>query len=380
MEIFDYAEYIKIIEFARSRVIKRSRLLAGIPNRVIVHLDPDGSWFDLAETDVVKLNRIPSVDGVVPLERWLRNAQSADPFDPEAQQFFREYADLALSRAATPPPVHSPPEQASIAAAELDNVMPERLLWEGDLLPIGFLTGAVRTAASVVRVCVKRHDNGNPRMSPATGQPTRYFGTGWLIGPNFIVTNHHVVNARSPGEADATATDFGLQAAHTAVEFDFDDRNSPPPSIACTRLIASDRELDFAVFEIDVAAMPASRPPLPLSTTPIVIDAGTYLPVNIIQHPGGQTKQIAIRNNLAARIEGINLSYFTDTEAGSSGSPVCNDQWQVIALHKAAVKHQTKFKYQGRDTAWVNVGTPIALIVQKLKDMQVWTTIGASEV
>ena len=375
MEIFSNGECRTIIDYAQRLPLRRAQLLNGLPNLVVARLSADGNWFDLANSDVFTLNRIPSVDGVVPIEQWLRNAQSADPCNPDAQKLFREFADLALSRAAPPPAADSPPEQAAVAAAELDNIIPERLLWESDLLPIGFLSGAVRTAASVVRVCVKRHDNGNLRISPATGLPTRYFGTGWLLGRNCIITNHHVINARSPGEADASATDFDLQALNSSVEFDYDDLNSPPPSIACTRLIASDRTLDFAILELDAAKLPLNRPPLPLSTVPVVIDQGTYLPVNIIQHPGGQTKQIAIRNNLAARIDGINLSYFTDTEAGSSGSPVCNDQWHVIALHKAAVKHQTKFKYQGRDTAWVNVGTPITLIVDKLKELKVWNQI-----
>jgi endonuclease G len=58
-----------------------------------------------------------------------------------------------------------------------------------------------------------------------------------------------------------------------------------------------------------------------------------------------------------------NLAYFTDTEAGSSGSPACNDRWQVLALHKASTMTLGRYQYQGKDTAWVNIGTTIEKVV-----------------
>jgi endonuclease G, mitochondrial len=107
--------------------------------------------------------------------------------------------------------------------------------------------------------------------------------------------------------------------------------------------------------------------------------SSSRLPVNIIQHPGGQPKQMAIRNNLAAVLQGDDLAYFTDTKAGSSGSPVCNDQWQVLALHKASTMSMGKFNYQGKDTAWVNFGTTMERIVEDLRTThaELWTQIGA---
>jgi endonuclease G len=55
--------------------------------------------------------------------------------------------------------------------------------------------------------------------------------------------------------------------------------------------------------------------------------------VNIIQHPEGDYKQVVLRENqLVTRLEKL-LHYLADTNPGSSGSPVFNDQWEVIALH-----------------------------------------------
>jgi hypothetical protein len=55
--------------------------------------------------------------------------------------------------------------------------------------------------------------------------------------------------------------------------------------------------------------------------------------VNIIQFPLGWPMSIAIRNNLLTFRTERTLLYETDTEVGSSGSPVFNDDWQLVALH-----------------------------------------------
>jgi endonuclease G len=59
--------------------------------------------------------------------------------------------------------------------------------------------------------------------------------------------------------------------------------------------------------------------------------------VTIVQHPGGGLKQIAIRDNRLVDVLDTFLHYEADTEPGSSGSPVFNDQWEIVALHHASV-------------------------------------------
>ncbi len=76
---------------------------------------------------------------------------------------------------------------------------------------------------------------------------------------------------------------------------------------------------------------------------------------------------MAIRNNLIYRAAYPFVSYFTDTEGGSSGSPVCNDDWQVVALHRAW-KSVQGVQFQGKSTPFVNEGTQIAAILEHLKE------------
>ncbi len=59
--------------------------------------------------------------------------------------------------------------------------------------------------------------------------------------------------------------------------------------------------------------------------------------VNIIQHPRGRPKEVALQDNQVVKVDNVVVQYSCDTEPGSSGSPVFNNQWQLVALHHASV-------------------------------------------
>jgi len=99
---------------------------------------------------------------------------------------------------------------------------------------------------------------------------------------------------------------------------------------------ATDKALDFTLVALkgDLAKV------LPfgwngLSAAEGKVIAGEY--VSIIQHPSGERKQIAIRENRIVDVLESFLHYHTDTAPGSSGSPVFNDQWEIVALHHSGV-------------------------------------------
>ena len=65
--------------------------------------------------------------------------------------------------------------------------------------------------------------------------------------------------------------------------------------------------------------------------SPAAVKAGDR--VNIIQHPGGLAKRVSLISNVVVFVGGNRVQYLTDTEPGSSGSPVFDTQWNVVALH-----------------------------------------------
>lgn len=204
-----------------------------------------------------------------------------------------------------------------------------------------------------------------------------YFGTGWLIGRRHIITNHHVINARDPGEDSSSESDMVLQARATKVQFDYDSPESVGEIHQPIALSTANKVLDYAILEL---CSDPVRNSLPLWGRELTLPKDSYVPVNVVQHPGGASKQLGIRNNLVAGLEENDLAYFTDTEGGSSGSPVCNDEWKVLGLHKASSMSFGELNYQGKKTAWVNVGTRIDRIIADLRNNQagLWDRIAAN--
>src|SRR5919202_1710354 len=89
-----------------------------------------------------------------------------------------------------------------------------------------------------------------------------------------------------------------------------------------------------------LAAPAASSDLRSFGWTPLIEQEGKAIIgeyVNIIQHPGGEPKQLALRENQLVDVLPDFLHYETDTAPGSSGSPVFNDQWEVVALHHSGV-------------------------------------------
>jgi V8-like Glu-specific endopeptidase len=234
----------------------------------------------------------------------------------------------------------------------------------------------------VARIVVTRHERGMPTTSPGSSTPVTSKGTGWLIGPRHVITNHHVINARSESEPLAAEPDLRRQAETASVQFDYDHVDATGTEATVRELSAwvawnSAPALDYAILEL---AEPVPRAPLTLSPTSLLTYASAVAPVNIIQHPGGNPKQIGVRNNLTSALLDDELHYFTDTMRGSSGSPVCDDLWRVVALHRAEYRLRTPTNFQGKSTAWVNRGVRIDRIIEHLRSTHedVWLAMGAA--
>lgn len=258
----------------------------------------------------------------------------------------------------------------------------ERVIFEDDLLDYSWLRGAIAVGGAVARIVVTRHEGGNVVTWPGTGKPVTSRGTGWLIGPRHVITNHHVINARSESEPVAAEPDLRLQAASAAIQFDYDYQGAPETDAQVRDLSAWDiwsnvPALDYAILEL---AEPSLRTPLTLSPSSLLDYQDMVAPVNIIQHPNGNPKAIGVRNNLTNELLEHELRYFTDTMRGSSGSPVCDDRWRVIALHRAEYRLNKPTNFQGKPSAWVNRGVRIDRIIEHIRSTRAefWQAIGAS--
>lgn len=86
--------------------------------------------------------------------------------------------------------------------------------------------------------------------------------------------------------------------------------------------------------------------------------------VSIIQHPGGGAKQIALTANQVVNLFDHRLQYTTDTLPGSSGSPVFNDAWNVVALHHAG---GNLLKNARGDRMYANEGILVSKILDRWK-------------
>lgn len=135
-------------------------------------------------------------------------------------------------------------------------------------------------------------------------------------------------------EPAASESDFTDQALLATAQFDVDSAHSGSELIKITEVVAVDEGLDYAIIRIQ---MPKKRAPMSVDWSPFNLKPGDMVPLNIIQHPNGQPKKIAIRNNLATAAPSQQLRYFTATLGGSSGAPVLNDTWRVVGIHRGSI-------------------------------------------
>jgi endonuclease G len=307
--------------------------------------------------DLHTLNGIAELeDGKVPLRLWLREAIRLVGEDKRADELKRFLAKLSAERTPRPTrPTWAPP-------SDLPEYK-EAVIQGDDRVPFPFLAQGHEAGKRVARVRVPRFENHKPSLYQGTQLVAN--GTGWVIGPGLLVTALHVVMAREPGETEPDEDDLGLQVLHTTATFDHDSRMREGTSIDVAGLVASDHALDYAVLRLTEDPGVAG---LRLAKDSLEIKDGVYPPVNIIQHPNGGPKMIAVRHNLATDAGGDLLRYFTPTDPGASGAPVFHDTWAVVALHRMAAPVPRPVKnFEGRRTAYLNQGTSIGRIQEDLQ-------------
>lgn len=226
---------------------------------------------------------------------------------------------LRLARAQT---VFTAEAAAAPPAPTADTFALERVLGKSDLVSVTFLDLALRAARAVGRV----------RIQTKTGRTVGY-GTGFMVSPRLLLTNNHVLEDEST-------------AAPSLVEFDYQeslDGQTVTPALFAFQpdvFFLTDRSLDYTLVAVRETSLDGGKPLVSFGWLPLVEKQGKVLKgeyMNIIQHPNGDLKRLAFRENLLVDLFDDFLHYKTDTAPGSSGAPVLNDQWEVVALHHSGV-------------------------------------------
>lgn len=231
--------------------------------------------------------------------------------------------------AGLPKPLRNLAGQA-VRPEEVDDALFERVIGASrDFLFIEFLEQGQAAARAVGRVVTR------------LGGGSESFGTGFMVSPALMMTNHHVLPDAAAAQRSTIEMDFARDGARRT-------RNTQAFALRPDLLFVTDIQLDMSI----VAVEPNSTLGVAMTTygwLPLIPDEGKIVVgelVNVVQHPLGELKQVVVRQSelidmpapeQTAGAPDLFAYYRADTEPGSSGSPVFNDQWEVVALHHSAV-------------------------------------------
>lgn len=283
--------------------------------------------------------------------------------DALRQQRVKELINAALSRFPNNPFLLTA-LKAEVIDYSFGPKVDQELPWEGTdpdtlevltlqgintILPIGFLEFGLIKARKVAKI-----------QLPVPGGVKS--GTGFLIQDNILITNNHVI----PDKA---------AAANAKAIFNFeDDLNRLPKPVTAYDLDA-ERMITSPLAQFDMTAIRIKSDAnkffgfIELKNPEVAVAKNDF--VNIIQHPAGQPKKIALYHNIVTNVDDRKVQYLTDTLQGSSGSPVFNSDWEVVALHHAGgdsqanepVNETSAFRNEG-----INILRVIELVEKGIKE------------
>lgn len=261
-------------------------------------------------------------------------------FEQSPRDLWKQVLEVAAAGYRTRALTQSARSDASIAAyhPKLDRLMggspssgeapasnKEPITWTGDelitgnqetFLEMSFLHEGLRVAASVVR------------LGTSTRSDESFHATGFVIAPDTILTNHHVLHDRA-----------GRAVKQVDIWFNYErDAIGRPREVdryeGDVQSIVGDAAHDWAIIRSakpfrSIYPIVSLHPSMPVAT-------GAF--VYIIQHPEGRTKKIGLLHNEVVSVTQDRVQYLTDTLPGSSGSPVFNEFWQVVAMHHRSIQ------------------------------------------
>lgn len=242
------------------------------------------------------------------------------------------------------------------------------------------------------------------RVEIASAQPPDY-GTGFLVAPDVLMTNWHVIENVITGlvPADKVCLRFDYKVLDDGVAVNSGTEHRLAPGAKVDWLLhespysaadlsaapvedAGRDELDFVLLRLSQAAgnespgapsqlVQDARPrgwvPLPRVAHSFAQSSSLF----ILQHPDGKPLKLTLdtMSVQGTNGNGTRVRYTTNTEPGSSGSPCFDVNWNLIALH-----HSGDPRYSKLHPAEYNQGVPVAAIVDALARANKLDLLGAA--
>ncbi len=240
--------------------------------------------------------------------------------------------------------VDFPANQSASTLKRLQKVFDENTPYR----EIDWLKTALRRSQSVARL----------GSSLFTGDGTGFVFDGGVIGPHFKNRNLLMTNAHVCTNDNKLRTFLRQQAriepllpSDVVVGFlGVESNGSGPRPIRVKRLLytsppamfaqsTGDGQKGYDATLLELVAIPTEAPPLS------VVGEGSSVQindrVNVIGYPKGRTLSVSIQDNQVSQVDRKHLWYRAPTDPGSSGSPVFDQDWNVVGLHHSfSPEHQ----------------------------------------
>lgn len=234
-----------------------------------------------------------------------------------------------------------------------DDTLEVLTMGQNTMLPVNFLAKGVQKSRAVGKVEIK------------IGSSSINVGTGFLFKIEdkedlFFITNYHVINDKKYISKTRIIFDYELDMDGNSIASKSFKINETGPWY-CSPV----HEYDATIFKL-VDEKKELKKYGYLELKDVEVEKNNF--VNIVQHPGGQMKQISLYHNIVTNTTDRVVQYLTDTLKGSSGSPVFNSDWEVIALHHSGGGYKLGEPQLPDGVKSRNEGIFINRIIQFFKD------------
>ena len=175
------------------------------------------------------------------------------------------------------------------------------------------------------KALIARNAVGRIESPPNTG-----IGTGVLVAQNLLLTCNHIFTKTRVEKAWVT---FGYKS---------DSYSTPDIFELDLDFVRYNNQLDFALIRLQ--PNPSLKPIPPVN---VGLDSGQN--IRLIHHPMGQPVVISGLGQIV-RVGPGYIDHNLNTDPGSSGAPIFNDAWELVAIHRGnpGVGRPTKGTMEGK--------------------------------